>query len=100
PLITPQLAFHDLNLSPLLMKAIDEMGFQNPTPIQEQALPILLGDPTDFLGLAATGTGKTVAFALPLLERINTSLAAVQGLILCPTRELALQVAGQIDLLG
>lgn len=82
------------------MKSLTDMGIEKPTPIQEQALPILLGEPTDFLGLAATGTGKTLAFSLPLLSRIDPSVRAVQGLILCPTRELAVQVAGQIDLLG
>jgi ATP-dependent RNA helicase DeaD len=93
-------SFSDLSLSPLLMKSINEMGYEKPTPIQAQALPILLGDTTDFLGLAATGTGKTAAFAIPMLEKLDTSVRKVQGLILCPTRELALQVAGQIDLLG
>ena len=82
------------------MKAIAEMGYEKPSPIQAQALPILLGKPTDFLGLAATGTGKTAAFGLPLLEKIDPSKRAVQVLILCPTRELALQVSGQLDLLG
>jgi ATP-dependent RNA helicase DeaD len=93
--------FQELELSPPLMKAVTEMGFETPTEVQAQALPILLsGEPTDFMGLAATGTGKTVAFGLPLLQGIDPTLRAVQGLILCPTRELALQVAGQIDLLG
>lgn len=81
------------------MKSIVEMGFETPTPIQAEALPILLGKPTDFLGLAATGTGKTVAFSLPLLERLDPKSRNVQALILCPTRELAMQVAGQIDLM-
>jgi ATP-dependent RNA helicase DeaD len=93
-------SFHELTLNPAIAQAIGEMGFETPTPIQSQALPILLGEPTDFLGLAATGTGKTVAFGIPLLERIEPKTRAVQGLILCPTRELALQVSGQIDLLG
>src|ERR1700688_1940463 len=93
-------SFQKLKLSPLLMKAVSEMGFDKPTPIQAQALPILLGPPTDFLGLAATGTGKTAAFGIPMLEQIDTSQKTVQSLILCPTRELALQVAGQINLLG
>ncbi|MFL5815403.1 MAG: DEAD/DEAH box helicase [Bdellovibrionia bacterium] len=93
-------SFTELKLSPSLMASITEMGFETPTPIQAQALPILLNQATDFLGLAATGTGKTVAFGIPLLEKINPDFRAVQGLILCPTRELALQVSGQIDLLG
>ena len=93
-------SFAELPLSPPLLKAVTDLGFETPTPIQAEALPILLGEPTDFIGYAATGTGKTVAFGLPLLEKIDTAVRAVQGLILCPTRELALQVAGQIDLLG
>lgn len=76
------------------------MGFQEPSPIQSQALPLLLGQQTDFLGLAATGTGKTAAFAIPLIERIDPCKNKTQALILCPTRELALQVSRQIDLIG
>lgn len=93
-------SFTELNLSEPLNKAITALGFSTPSPIQAQALPTLLGEPTDFIGLAATGTGKTATFAIPLLEKIDPNLRKVQGLILCPTRELALQVAGQIDLLG
>lgn len=93
-------SFADLAISPEMSKAIKEMGFETPSPIQQQALPILLGEPTDFIGLAATGTGKTAAFGIPLLERIKPELKQVQALIMCPTRELALQVTGQINLLG
>src|SRR6218665_709132 len=92
--------FDELNLSAPLMKAIQELGYETPSPIQAEALPLLLGQDTDFLGLAATGTGKTAAFSIPLLERIEEKSRGVQALILCPTRELAIQVAGQIDLLG
>ncbi len=92
--------FDELSLSPAVAKAITEMGYTTPSPIQAQALPILLGAPTDFIGLAATGTGKTAAFSIPMLEQIDASIKAVQTLILCPTRELALQVAGQINMLG
>ncbi|MCB0351084.1 MAG: DEAD/DEAH box helicase [Bdellovibrionales bacterium] len=93
-------SFTDLKLSPELTKAITEMGFEKPSPIQIQALPILLGDATDFIGLAATGTGKTAAFGIPMLEQIVKTKKCVQTLIMCPTRELALQVSGQINLLG
>ena len=93
-------SFADLEMNPLLHRALAQMGFEVPTPIQARALPILLAGATDFLGLAATGTGKTVAFGIPLLEQIEPARRRVQGLILCPTRELALQVSGQIDLLG
>jgi len=93
-------SFKELNLSAPIMKSIEELGFEKPSPIQAQALPILLGDSTDFIGLAATGTGKTAAYSIPLLERIDPKNKAVQALVLCPTRELALQVTGQINLLG
>jgi ATP-dependent RNA helicase DeaD len=92
--------FDELSLSPALAKSITEMGFSVPSPIQAQALPILLKEPTDFIGLAATGTGKTAAFSIPMIEQVDPSILAVQTLILCPTRELALQVAGQINMLG
>ncbi len=93
-------SFSELPLSAALAKSIAELGFTTPSPVQAQALPILLGDPTDFVGLAATGTGKTAAFAIPLLERIDVFARNVQAIVLCPTRELAIQVAGQIELLG
>jgi ATP-dependent RNA helicase DeaD len=95
-----ELSFTDLQLSEPVLKAVQELGFKTPSPIQAQALPILLGEPTDFLGLAATGTGKTAAFSIPLLEKIDPSLREVQALVLCPTRELAIQVSEQVNLLG
>jgi ATP-dependent RNA helicase DeaD len=93
-------SFAELNLSQPVQRAITELGYETPSPIQQQALPLLIGVSTDFIGLAATGTGKTAAFGIPLLEQIDPAIKAVQGLIMCPTRELALQVAKQIDLLG
>lgn len=93
-------SFKELNLSTQLAEAIEALGYVTPTPIQAQTLPMLLEGPTDFLGLAATGTGKTAAFAIPLLESLNNSVKHVQALILCPTRELALQVTEQVNLLG
>lgn len=93
-------SFNDLELSPALAQAILALGYSKPSPIQAQALPILLGPPTDFIGLAATGTGKTAAFGIPLLEQIDPAKKSVQSLVLCPTRELAMQVSGQINLLG
>ena len=92
--------FADFNFSPELSKAITELGYESPTPIQIETLPILLKAPTDFLGLAATGTGKTAAFGIPLLEKMNPAKKGVQGLILVPTRELAKQVTEQINLLA
>ncbi|NDD90467.1 DEAD/DEAH box helicase [bacterium] len=94
------LNFNELNLSAPIIKSITEMGFEKPSEIQSQALPILLGEPTDFIGLAATGTGKTAAFSIPLLERLDMEVKGVQALVLCPTRELAIQVSEQIQLIG
>lgn len=93
-------SFSELNLSDEVSKSVKELGFEKPSPIQTQALPVLLGEGTDFIGIAATGTGKTAAFAIPFLEKINKKIKAVQVLVMCPTRELALQVSGQINLLG
>lgn len=92
--------FVELNLSEQVFSSITELGYKMPSPIQSQTLPILLTENTDFIGLAATGTGKTAAFTIPLIEKINTNSRTVQALILCPTRELAIQVAGQVDLIG
>jgi ATP-dependent RNA helicase DeaD len=92
--------FDQLTLKPVLLRAVREMGYEKPSPIQAQALPVLLGDDTDFIGLAATGTGKTAAFSLPMLERLDPLKRGVQAIILCPTRELCMQVAGQVNLLG
>jgi ATP-dependent RNA helicase DeaD len=89
--------FTELKLSPPLAQAIQTLGFEKPTPIQAQALPILLGERTDFLGMAATGTGKTAAFGIPLLEKLDAHERGTQGLVLCPTRELCVQVAHQIN---
>jgi ATP-dependent RNA helicase DeaD len=93
-------SFSELKISPTIMKSIVELGYTIPSPIQAQALPLLLGNPIDFIGLAATGTGKTAAFGIPLLEQVDPEMKVVQGLILCPTRELAMQVSGQINILG
>lgn len=92
--------FADFDFGPELQRAVTELGYETPTQIQLETLPILLGEATDFLGLAATGTGKTAAFGIPLLERMDPSIRGVQGLILCPTRELAKQVTEQINLLA
>ncbi len=93
-------SFEELKVSAEVHRAIKDLGFETPSPIQQQALPILLESPTDFIGLAATGTGKTAAFAIPMIEQIDRTKKEVQVLVMCPTRELALQVTGQINLLG
>ncbi len=92
--------FKDLNILPSILQAIEELGYTEPSPIQAETLPKLLGQKTDFIGLAATGTGKTAAFGIPLLEQIDTTVKKTQALIMCPTRELAMQVSKQINLLG
>ncbi len=88
--------FKKLGLSKPILKVLDEMGFEKPTEIQEQAIPQLLSGFSDFIGLAQTGTGKTAAFGLPLLERIDPSNKATQALVLAPTRELGQQIAEQL----
>jgi len=84
--------FTDFGLNPALLRAVKELGFENPMPIQEQTIPVLLEKDTDFVGLAQTGTGKTAAFGLPLLNKIDPEQRCVQALILCPTRELCMQI--------
>ncbi len=84
-------AFKDLGLSPPIQQAIDELGFEDPTPIQEQAIPELLGG-HDVIGQAQTGTGKTAAFGLPLLQYLDPENDEVQAVVLTPTRELCIQV--------
>ncbi|MBL8429319.1 MAG: DEAD/DEAH box helicase, partial [Dechloromonas sp.] len=85
-------SFADLGLSETLLKTLTEIGYETPSPIQAQCIPVLL-DGHDLIGMAQTGTGKTAAFALPLMEQIDVKIAKPQALILTPTRELAIQVA-------
>jgi len=88
--------FEDLPLTPEVMKGIEELGFSNLFPIQAQAIiPLLEGK--DVIGQAQTGTGKTAAFGIPMVERVNPNIKRVQGLVLAPTRELAIQVAQRIS---
>lgn len=89
-------AFEALGLNNELVKAIADLGFENPTPIQEKAIPILLSGTMDFVGLAQTGTGKTAAFGLPLLQLIEAQERYPQALIVCPTRELCLQICNDL----
>ncbi|MGE0114188.1 MAG: DEAD/DEAH box helicase [Steroidobacteraceae bacterium] len=86
------ITFRDLNLPAPLLKALEDVGYENPSPIQAETIPTLLTG-RDVLGQAQTGTGKTAAFALPILSRIDVGNRAVQALVLAPTRELAIQVA-------
>jgi ATP-dependent RNA helicase DeaD len=94
------LTFKELGLSQEVLKALEDLNFINPTPIQEQAIPHLLSDQSDFVGLAQTGTGKTAAFGLPMLSKINMNARVPEALILCPTRELCLQITKDIESYG
>lgn len=91
-------SFKHLGLSNQVLKVISELGFEKPSEIQEQAIPKLIDGYHDFLGLAPTGTGKTAAFGLPILERIDPQLKHTQALILAPTRELGQQIAEQLEI--
>src|SRR5690554_7256542 len=87
------MTFNELGLRSQVVKAVTDMGFEQPTPIQLEAIPHLLKSKSDFVGLAQTGTGKTAAFGLPLVNRITERRKYPTGLIICPTRELCLQIA-------
>lgn len=88
--------FEELGIVPSILQAIAEMGYESPMPVQEQVIPLLLGEETDLIALAQTGTGKTAAFGLPLLQRIDINKLYPQALIMAPTRELCLQIAGDL----
>ena len=89
-------SFEDLGVEPRLLKAIEELGFEQPMPIQRMVIPHLLEKDGDVVGLAQTGTGKTAAFGLPVLQRIDVQKRVPQALIIAPTRELCLQIAGDL----
>ncbi|MGZ3918590.1 MAG: DEAD/DEAH box helicase, partial [Flavisolibacter sp.] len=90
--------FEVLGLQEKLLKAVEELGYTQPTPIQEKAIPVLLSGTKDLIGLAQTGTGKTAAFGLPLLQLIDIKEKYPQALIICPTRELCLQIEKELEL--
>ncbi len=89
--------FKDFGLSPMILQAIEELGFENPTPIQAKTIPHLINSGNDLIALAQTGTGKTAAFSLPIIHQLDDNTEQVQALILCPTRELAIQIAKDIS---
>ena len=89
--------FKDLGLSEEILKELKKKGFEEPTEIQEKIIPILLKEDIDIVGQAQTGTGKTAAFGLPILERLTKPSKNVQALILVPTRELAIQVSEELN---
>ena len=90
-------AFSELGLSEDVLNAINKKGFEEPTKIQAITIPVMLRDDTNVIGQAQTGTGKTAAFGLPLIEMIDPNARSVQALILVPTRELAIQVSEEIS---
>ncbi len=92
--------FTELNLNEAIQKAIAGMGFEEPTPIQAKSIPTVLESENDIIGLAQTGTGKTAAFGLPLLQKTDLQSSATQGVILCPTRELCLQIYNEMSNFG
>ncbi|HXB95379.1 MAG TPA: DEAD/DEAH box helicase, partial [Puia sp.] len=91
------MTFEGLGLDSRLVQATDALGFKQPTPIQEQAIPVLLSGTKDLVGLAQTGTGKTAAFGLPLLQLVDPALRYPQALVVCPTRELCMQIVTEIE---
>lgn len=91
------MTFKELGLKGEVLKSLTEMGFETPTPIQTEAIPHLLKDNSDFVGLAQTGTGKTAAFGLPLVSKVEEKRKIPQGLVICPTRELCLQITKDLQ---
>ncbi len=91
------LTFDTLDLIPEIVRAVNDLGFQTPTPIQQRAIPYLLGSENDLVAFAQTGTGKTAAFSLPIIQKINPDNYDIQMLVLTPTRELCLQIAQDIQ---
>lgn len=89
--------FEELGVSEEILRAIKELGYESPMPVQEEVIPYLLGNGNDVVALAQTGTGKTAAFGLPLLQKVRVENNVPQALILCPTRELCLQIAGDLN---
>lgn len=90
-----KMKFEELDIRPEILRAVEDMGFEEATPIQAQAIPVIMSG-QDVIGQAQTGTGKTAAFGIPLLEKVDPDSRKVQVLVLCPTRELAIQVAEEL----
>ena len=92
--------FEELGVNENILRAISELGFEQPMPVQEEVIPYLLGNKNDIIALAQTGTGKTAAFGIPLLQRIDTDSRTTQAVVLSPTRELCLQIADDLSEFG
>lgn len=88
--------FEELGVSEEIRRAIEELGFEHPMPVQEEVIPYLLGNGNDVIALAQTGTGKTAAFGIPLLERTDPTNRNTQAVVISPTRELCLQIADDL----
>ncbi len=95
--LSNMITFKELGLQPEILSAVEDMGFVTPSPVQEKAIPQILSSTQDVIALAQTGTGKTAAFGLPILNQLSTESRAIQAIILCPTRELCLQIAKEIE---
>ena len=93
-------SFEDLGIDDSILKGISELGFKQPTPVQEKVIPLMLKEQVDLVSLAQTGTGKTAAFGIPLIHWADPAKKHTQGLVLCPTRELCIQVANDIKALA
>ncbi len=92
-----KLDFSEIELKKNLQKAIGDLGYKTPTPVQKEAIPFLIKSNDDLIALAQTGTGKTAAFGLPIIQKINISIKTTQSIILCPTRELCLQITKDLN---
>jgi ATP-dependent RNA helicase DeaD len=92
------MTFDALGLQENILRAVQDLGFTEPTPIQEKAIPVLLSGTKDLIGLAQTGTGKTAAFGLPLLQLVDAAQKHPQALVVCPTRELCMQIVNEVEL--
>ena len=92
--------FEELGVSEEIRRAIEELGFEHPMPVQEEVIPYLLGSKNDVIALAQTGTGKTAAYGLPMLQKIDPKNNATQAIVLSPTRELCVQIADDLNGFG
>ena len=90
-----RMSFQDVEIDEDILRAVLSMGFETMSPIQEKAIPVMLKG-KDIIGQAQTGTGKTAAFGIPMIQRVDPELKKLQGIVLCPTRELAIQAAEEI----
>ena len=89
--------FSEIGLNDKILKAIKDLGFENPTPVQTEAIPFVLSEESDLIALAQTGTGKTAAFGLPIIQKVDYQKTQTQSIILCPTRELCLQITKDLE---